>query len=60
VTDGIVQAIERLLADSGVERDALTAVMIGTTHFTNAIVEHGDPPRRTAGDTRGGAVRRLA
>jgi N-methylhydantoinase A/oxoprolinase/acetone carboxylase beta subunit len=39
VTGGIVTAIESLLDDSGVERDALQAVMIGTTHFTNAIVE---------------------
>jgi N-methylhydantoinase A/oxoprolinase/acetone carboxylase beta subunit len=39
VTDGIVAAIEHLLGASGVAREALSAVMIGTTHFTNAIVE---------------------
>lgn len=39
VTGGIVTAIEHLLGASGVDRRALTAVMIGTTHFTNAIIE---------------------
>jgi N-methylhydantoinase A/oxoprolinase/acetone carboxylase beta subunit len=39
VTSGIVAAIEYLLSASGVDREALGAVMIGTTHFTNAIVE---------------------
>lgn len=39
VMSGIVTAIESLLSSSGVDRAALTAVMIGTTHFTNAIIE---------------------
>ncbi|MFD1939897.1 MULTISPECIES: hydantoinase/oxoprolinase N-terminal domain-containing protein [Nonomuraea] len=38
VTSGVVTALERLLASSGVDRARVTAVMIGTTHFTNALV----------------------
>ncbi|MEV4063008.1 hydantoinase/oxoprolinase family protein [Nonomuraea dietziae] len=38
VTSGVVTALERLLATSGAERGHITAVMIGTTHFTNALV----------------------
>lgn len=39
VTGGIVTAIESLLSASGVDRADLGAVMIGTTHFTNAVIE---------------------
>lgn len=39
VMSGITTAIQSLLKSSGVDRAALTAVMIGTTHFTNALVE---------------------
>jgi N-methylhydantoinase A/oxoprolinase/acetone carboxylase beta subunit len=41
VTTGVVTAIADLLAKApaGFERGAITAVMIGTTHFTNAVVE---------------------
>jgi N-methylhydantoinase A/oxoprolinase/acetone carboxylase beta subunit len=39
VTSGIVTALRALIADSGVEPGAVQAVMIGTTHFTNAVVE---------------------
>lgn len=39
VTTGIVTALETVLEMSGVGPDAVSAVMIGTTHFTNAIVE---------------------
>ncbi|WP_336206672.1 hydantoinase/oxoprolinase family protein [Nonomuraea sp. LPB2021202275-12-8] len=38
VTSGIVTALRRLLAAAGVDRARITAVMIGTTHFTNALV----------------------
>ncbi|SEG65535.1 N-methylhydantoinase A/oxoprolinase/acetone carboxylase, beta subunit [Nonomuraea solani] len=38
VTGGIVAALERLLTESGVDRSAVHGVMIGTTHFTNALV----------------------
>jgi len=39
VTSGIVTAIEHLLSSTETGRAIVTAVMIGTTHFTNAIVE---------------------
>jgi N-methylhydantoinase A/oxoprolinase/acetone carboxylase beta subunit len=39
VEDGIIAAIKAVLADSGVDVAAIDAVMIGTTHFTNAFVE---------------------
>src|SRR6516165_6851394 len=39
VTSGIVSALRTLIADSGVQASQVQAVMIGTTHFTNAVVE---------------------
>lgn len=39
VTSGLVTAIERLIDDAGTDRHQILAVMIGTTHFTNAIIE---------------------
>ncbi len=39
VTSGIVQAVSAALAVAGLQPAALQAVMIGTTHFTNALVE---------------------
>ena len=39
VTQGIVAAIRAVLEDSGARADSMTAVMVGTTHFTNAFVE---------------------
>src|SRR5690606_24291954 len=39
VSDGIVSALKNLVADSGVDVTTLDGVMIGTTHFTNAVVE---------------------
>lgn len=39
VTTGILDALERLLTDSGVGENAIDAVMLGTTQFTNAVVE---------------------
>ena len=41
VTTGVLTAIGELLAAApdGFERGEITAVMIGTTHFTNAVVE---------------------
>jgi N-methylhydantoinase A/oxoprolinase/acetone carboxylase beta subunit len=39
VTSGIVAALRRLIADSSVEAADVQGVMIGTTHFTNAVVE---------------------
>ena len=42
VTEGIVAVIRTVLADAGVEQCGLDCVMIGTTHFTNALVERRD------------------
>ncbi len=39
VSGGITKALEIVLADSSVAASAIEAVMIGTTHFTNAFVE---------------------
>ncbi|QIB67020.1 hydantoinase/oxoprolinase N-terminal domain-containing protein [Kineobactrum salinum] len=39
VSDGIVAAIETVLGTSSVPASDVRAVMIGTTHFTNAFVE---------------------
>ena len=39
VTDGIVTAVQSLLGGHDLSPDAISAVMIGTTHFTNALVE---------------------
>jgi N-methylhydantoinase A/oxoprolinase/acetone carboxylase beta subunit len=42
VTSGIATALRLLLAEPGVDRSAIEAVIIGTTHFTNAVVaRHG-------------------
>jgi N-methylhydantoinase A/oxoprolinase/acetone carboxylase beta subunit len=39
VTSGIVAALRSLMAEADVLPDAVLAVMIGTTHFTNALIE---------------------
>ena len=39
VTSGIVAAMRSLVDQSGVGSERIQAVMIGTTHFTNAVVE---------------------
>lgn len=39
VTGGIVASVQAALAAAGLPASALRAVMIGTTHFTNALVE---------------------
>lgn len=39
VKDGVLDALDRVLASSGVSHAALSAVMIGTTQFTNAVIE---------------------
>jgi N-methylhydantoinase A/oxoprolinase/acetone carboxylase beta subunit len=39
VTSGITTAIRSVLTQSGTATSAIASVMIGTTHFTNAIVE---------------------
>ncbi len=39
VTEGIVAALSAAIADAGVAHAAIGRVMIGTTHFTNAVVQ---------------------
>lgn len=39
VESGVVSALGAVLTDSGVNPGDIEAVMIGTTHFTNAVVE---------------------
>lgn len=39
VTDGIVTALENLIQETSLDTEQVQAVMLGTTHFTNAIVE---------------------
>jgi len=39
VSDGIVNAISKILSDGSADPGDIQAVMIGTTHFTNAFVE---------------------
>jgi len=39
VTSGVTSVIARLLSDADADASAIRVVMIGTTHFTNAIVE---------------------
>ena len=39
VRDGVVNALDEVLEQSGVEHTAIEAVMIGTTQFTNAVIE---------------------
>lgn len=39
VTSGVSEALEAAIAAAGVAREAIGVVMIGTTHFTNAVIE---------------------
>jgi N-methylhydantoinase A/oxoprolinase/acetone carboxylase beta subunit len=39
VTSGVLSALEGVLSRSGIERSMVDVVMIGTTHFTNAVVQ---------------------
>ncbi len=39
VSEGIAKALRRVIGDSGIDTAAIDGVMIGTTHFTNAVVE---------------------
>src|SRR6266436_5101111 len=42
VTTGIERALARLVEESRGDRRRVDAVMIGTTHFTNAVVQRRD------------------
>jgi N-methylhydantoinase A/oxoprolinase/acetone carboxylase beta subunit len=48
VTSGIVAALRELLAAAPGARDGVAAVMVGTTHFTNAVVQRRDLSRVAA------------
>jgi len=39
VTSGVIEALETAIAKAEVDRSKITYVMIGTTHFTNAVIE---------------------
>lgn len=39
VMSGVVESVESAIAEAGVDKTQVTGVMIGTTHFTNAVVE---------------------
>lgn len=39
VTSGVLEALEQVLDKAGVDRAKISNVMIGTTHFTNAVIE---------------------
>ena len=39
VSEGIAKALRAVIEDSGIDRAKIDGVMIGTTHFTNAVVE---------------------
>lgn len=42
VLTGVVKALRTLLDESAVDRNDVDVVMIGTTHFTNAVVQRKD------------------
>jgi N-methylhydantoinase A/oxoprolinase/acetone carboxylase beta subunit len=42
VRDGVVNALDQILTQSEIHQDAIDAVMIGTTQFTNAVIERRD------------------
>jgi len=39
VMSGVVESLKKVLLETGIDNADITAVMIGTTHFTNAVVE---------------------
>ncbi len=39
VSRGVAAAIEAVISKGDIQREAVAAVMVGTTHFTNALVE---------------------
>jgi len=42
VMSGVVNALKAVLAESGIAASAVDVVMVGTTHFTNAVVQRRD------------------
>jgi len=39
VTTGVVESLTKVLDETGIDKSRVAAAMIGTTHFTNAVVE---------------------
>ena len=39
VMDGVVGVLQQVMGDNGITTHQIDAVMIGTTHFTNAVIE---------------------
>lgn len=39
VTSGVLEALEQVVTKAGIDRTRVVSVMIGTTHFTNAVIE---------------------
>lgn len=39
VSRGVASAIEEVIRKGGIQRESVSSVMVGTTHFTNALVE---------------------
>jgi N-methylhydantoinase A/oxoprolinase/acetone carboxylase beta subunit len=48
VMSGVVQSLNTVLEQSGINKADIAAVMIGTTHFTNAVVERRQLVRTAA------------
>ena len=42
VMTGVVDALKKVLAEADISADKVDVVMIGTTHFTNAVVQRRD------------------
>ena len=39
VRRGLMEALDAVMLEAQINADAIDAVMIGTTHFTNAVIE---------------------
>lgn len=48
VMSGVVQSLQKVLGDTGIDKAQIAAVMIGTTHFTNAVIERRHLSRTAA------------
>lgn len=59
VTDGVVEALQLLLARGSFAPGQVSAVMVGTTHFTNAVVEAKELLPTAVVRLCGGATRAL-
>ena len=48
VMTGVIESLTKALQDVDIDRDQISSVMIGTTHFTNAVVERRHLSRTAA------------